>query len=214
MDKIIKAVKSSNKKRGRNITIGAVVGMLLSYTVVMGAEENYLWIKNNSGVIEFSTKDDGLNWEDGNPYDENSWLGNTYTNNTILSGTNNGKNLSKPIGYGLKLSGDLKEVSFINNGLVLGKGEYNYGIFNSSCNIKSIINNGIIYGYYTGIGNSSDNSSSSIIGNILNNGTIFGIDNESYSTNSVSTIDNIINNGTVYSNNTGIEILIDLLLVI
>ena len=204
MDKIIKAVKSSNKKRGRNITIGAVVGMLLSYTVVMGAEENYLWIKNNSGVIEFSTKDDGLNWEDGNPYDENSWLGNTYTNNTILSGTNNGKNLSKPIGYGLKLSGDLKEVSFINNGLVLGKGEYNYGIFNSSCNIKSIINNGIIYGYYTGIGNSSDNSSSSIIGNILNNGTIFGIDNESYSTNSVSTIDNIINNGTVFGNSNAV----------
>ncbi|WP_443863529.1 autotransporter domain-containing protein [Fusobacterium ulcerans] len=204
LDKIIKAVKSSNKKRGRNITIGAVVGMLLSYTVVMGAEENYLWIKNNSGVIEFSTKDDGLNWEDGNPYDENSWLGNTYTNNTILSGTNNGKNLSKPIGYGLKLSGDLKEVSFINNGLVLGKGEYNYGIFNSSCNIKSIINNGIIYGYYTGIGNSSDNSSSSIIGNILNNGTIFGIDNESYSTNSVSTIDNIINNGTVFGNSNAV----------
>ncbi|MFV0578230.1 MAG: autotransporter domain-containing protein [Fusobacterium ulcerans] len=209
LDKIIKAVKSSNKKRGRNITIGAVVGMLLSYTVVMGADDNYLWIKSDGGVIEFSTKDDGPNWEDGNPYDENSWLGNTYTNNTILSGTNNGKDLSKPIGYGLKLSGDLKEVSFINNGLILGKGKYNYGIFNSSCNIKSIINNGIIYGYYTGIGNSSDNSSSSIIGNILNNGTVFGSDfgiyNESYGYNSVSTIDNIINNGTVYSNNTGIE---------
>ena len=208
MDKIIKAVKSSNKKRGRNITLGAVVGMLLSYTVVMGADDNYLWIKGEEETIKFSTIDgggSGSNWSNENPYDENSWLGNTYTNNTILSGTNNGKGLSKPTGYGLKLSGDLKEVSFINNGLVLGKGEYNYGIFNSSCNIKSIINNGIIYGYYTGIGNSSDNSSSSIIGNILNNGTIFGIDNESYSTNSVSTIDNIINNGTVYSNNTGIE---------
>ena len=212
MDKIIKAVKSSNKKRGRNITLGAVVGMLLSYTVVMGADDNYLWIKGEEETIKFSTIDgggSGSNWSNENPYDENSWLGNTYTNNTILSGTNNGKGLSKPTGYGLKLSGDLKEVSFINNGLVLGKGEYNYGIFNSSCNIKSIINNGIIYGYYTGIGNSSDNSSSSIIGNILNNGTVFGSDfgiyNESYGYNSVSTIDNIINNGTVYSNNTGIE---------
>ena len=212
MDKIIKAVKSSNKKRGRNITLGAVVGMLLSYTVVMGADDNYLWIKGEEETIKFSTIDgggSGSNWSNENPYDENSWLGNTYTNNTILSGTNNGKGLSKPTGYGLKLSGDLKEVSFINNGLVLGKGEYNYGIFNSSCNIKSIINNGIIYGYYTGIGNSSDNSSSSIIGNILNNGTVFGSDfgiyNESYGSNSVSTIDNIINNGTVYSNNTGIE---------
>ena len=212
MDKIIKAVKSSNKKRGRNITIGAVVGMLLSYTVVIGAEENYLWIKGEEETIKFSTIDgggSGSNWSNENPYNENTWLGNTYTNNTILSGTDNGKDLSKPTGYGLKLSGDLKEVSFINNGLVLGKGKYNYGIFNSSCNIKSIINNGIIYGYYTGIGNSSDNSSSSIIGNILNNGTVFGSDfgiyNESYGSNSVSTIDNIINNGTVYSNNTGIE---------
>ncbi|MDH6458877.1 hypothetical protein M2102_002525 [Fusobacterium sp. PH5-7] len=212
MDKIIKAVKSSNKKRGRNITIGAVVGMLLSYTVVMGADDNYLWIKGEEETIKFSTIDggeSGSNWSNKNPYDENSWLGNTYTNNTILSGTNNGKGLSKPTGYGLKLSGYLKEVSFINNGLVLGKGEYNYGIFNSSCNIKSIINNGIIYGYYTGIGNSNDNSNSSIIGNILNNGTVFGSDfgiyNESYGSNSVSTIDNIINNGTVYSNNTGIE---------
>ena len=212
MDKIIKAVKSSNKKRGRNITIGAVIGMLLSYTVVIGAEENYLWIKGEEETIKFSTIDgggSGSNWSNENPYNENTWLGNTYTNNTILSGTDNGKDLSKPTGYGLKLSGDLKEVSFINNGLVLGKGKYNYGIFNSSCNIKSIINNGIIYGYYTGIGNSSDNSSSSIIGNILNNGTVFGSDfgiyNESYGSNSVSTIDNIINNGTVYSNNTGIE---------
>ncbi len=212
MDKIIKAVKSSNKKRGRNITIGAVVGMLLSYTVVIGAEENYLWIKGEEETIKFSTIDgggSGSNWSNENPYNENTWLGNTYTNNTILSGTDNGKDLSKPTGYGLKLSGDLKEVSFINNGLVLGKEKYNYGIFNSSCNIKSIINNGIIYGYYTGIGNSSDNSSSSIIGNILNNGTVFGSDfgiyNESYGSNSVSTIDNIINNGTVYSNNTGIE---------
>ena len=213
MDKIIKAVKSSNKKRGRNITIGAVVGMLLSYTVVMGAEENYLWIKSDGGVIEFSNDGNSEGkeetWEKENPYDENSWNGNTYINNMILYGEDNGKDLSKPIGYGLKLSGDLKEVSFINNGLILGKGKYNYGIFNSSCNIKSIINNGIIYGYYTGIGNSSDNSSSSIIGNILNNGTVFGSDfgiyNESYGYNSVSTIDNIINNGTVYSNNTGIE---------
>ena len=212
MDKIIKAVKSSNKKRGRNITIGAVVGMLLSYTVVIGAEENYLWIKGEEETIKFSTIDgggSGSNWSNENPYNENTWLGNTYTNNTILSGTDNGKDLSKPTGYGLKLSGDLKEVSFINNGLVLGKGKYNYGIFNSSCNIKSIINNGIIYGYYTGIGNSSDNSSSSIIGNILNNGTVFGSDfgiyNESYGSNSVSTIKNIVNDGTIYGNYLGID---------
>ena len=45
IEKILKAVKSSNKKRGRNITVGAVVGFLLSCTAVMGADENYLLIK-------------------------------------------------------------------------------------------------------------------------------------------------------------------------
>ena len=43
IDKIIKAVKSGNKKRGRNITIGAVIGFLLSCTAVIG-EDNYLKI--------------------------------------------------------------------------------------------------------------------------------------------------------------------------
>ena len=38
IEKIMRAVKSNNKKRGRNITIGAVVGMLLSCTSVMGAD--------------------------------------------------------------------------------------------------------------------------------------------------------------------------------
>ena len=47
IEKIMKAVKSSNKRRGRNITIGAVIGFLLSCTAVMGTVDgNYLWIKN------------------------------------------------------------------------------------------------------------------------------------------------------------------------
>ena len=77
--------------------------MLLSYTVVIGAEENYLWIKGEEETIKFSTIDgggSGSNWSNENPYNENTWLGNTYTNNTILSGTDNGKDLSKPTGYG------------------------------------------------------------------------------------------------------------------
>ena len=45
IEKILKAIKSSSKKRGRNITLGAVVGFLLSCTAVMGADENYLLIK-------------------------------------------------------------------------------------------------------------------------------------------------------------------------
>ena len=207
MDKIIKAVKSSNKKRGRNITIGAVVGMLLSYTVVMGAEENYLWIKSDGGVIEFSTKDDGgsgSNWSNENPYNENTWLRNTYTNNTTLSGTDNEYNL----GYGLRLSEDLKEVSFINNGLILGKGSYGYGIFNYDSTIKSIINNGTVFGNKDGIKNKNYSNSVSTIKNIVNNGTVFsnngGLVNESHNANNVGTIENIVNDGTVFGGDTGI----------
>ena len=48
IEKIMKAVKSSNKRRGRNITIGAVIGFLLSCTAVMGADDNYLFIKVNT----------------------------------------------------------------------------------------------------------------------------------------------------------------------
>ena len=53
IEKIMKAVKSSNKRRGRNITIGAVIGFLLSCTAVMGAD-SYLWIKEDSGKIQFN----------------------------------------------------------------------------------------------------------------------------------------------------------------
>ena len=44
IEKIMKSVKSSNKKRGRNITIGAVVGMLLSCSVVMGEDIVVLFV--------------------------------------------------------------------------------------------------------------------------------------------------------------------------
>ena len=48
IEKIMKAVKSSNKRRGRNITIGAVIGFLLSCTAVMGAtSDKYLWIEKD-----------------------------------------------------------------------------------------------------------------------------------------------------------------------
>ena len=212
IEKIMKAVKSNNKKTGRNITIGAVVGMLLSCSAVMRAEENYLWIKNNSGIIEFSTKDEGGSGEwRGNPYPEdNIWNGKTYINNMTLSGNENGKDKTgKPIGYGLRLSGDLKEVELINNGSILGDGRSSYGIFNYDSNIKSIINNGTVYGKY-GIDNKSyDFNGVSTIGNIINYGTLYGdfggINNGSYNLNSVSTIKNILNTGTLYGHSVGID---------
>ena len=86
IEKIMKAVKSSNKRRGRNITIGAVIGFLLSCTAVMGADDNYLWIKNDNGVIKFST-DNSEPALTANPYANagNTWIDNTYTNNMTLS---------------------------------------------------------------------------------------------------------------------------------
>ena len=83
IEKIMKAVKSSNKRRGRNITIGAVVVFLLSCTAVMGTVDgNYLWIKDNDG-IKFST-DNSEPALTANPYAENNWLESTetYINNT------------------------------------------------------------------------------------------------------------------------------------
>lgn len=44
IEKIMKAVKSGNKKRGKNITIRAVVGMLLSCTAVLGGDVSGLEI--------------------------------------------------------------------------------------------------------------------------------------------------------------------------
>ena len=51
IEKIMKAVKSSNKRRGRNITIGAVIGFLLSCTAVIGAD-SYLWIREKDNTIQ------------------------------------------------------------------------------------------------------------------------------------------------------------------
>ena len=73
--KLLKMVKSSNKKRGRNITIGAVVGMLLSCSSVMKADE-FLWIRGNGGEgeIEYNTAvtndktGTAGNWSKENPY--------------------------------------------------------------------------------------------------------------------------------------------------
>ena len=214
IEKIMRAVKSNNKKRGRNITIGAVVGMLLSCTAVMGADtDKYLWIKNNNGTIEFSkdsTNKDGTDGKwGGNPYsDDNNWDGKTYINNMTLFGNNNGKGLISgyelTISYGLRLSGNLKEVEFINNGLILSEGNNNgFGIYNDAGNIWSIKNNGTILGDFSGIYNySSGSDSDSIIGSLINMGTISsnsstGISNYSATLGS-SVIESLINIGVIY----------------
>ena len=173
IEKIMKAVKSSNKRRGRNITIGAVVGFLLSCTAVMGVDDNYLFIKDDSG-IKFST--DGNEWNNTNPYAENNWLESTktYINNTILSANGTGDEA-----YGVKLELNSPNFRFINNGAINGSSDSNkaYGIYVNDGKVESIENNGTI--------NGSSNSSSAYgiyvnyvnygrVGNIENNGVITG----------------------------------------
>ena len=187
IEKIMKAVKSSNKKRSRNITIGAVVGFLLSCTAVMGAD-SHLWIKGDSGKIQFNTTetaDGGGSWNEGNPYSNNNWdtVKKTYTNNTALSSNGaNGKDGSdKKISYGLRLSGELANMNFINNDSITGEisdsgSDYGpgYGIYNESTKMGNIENTGEISGTGTASGYGIYNSNSVEMKNITNTGEISG----------------------------------------
>ena len=196
IEKIIKAVKRGNKRRGRNITIGAVIGFLLSCTAVMGAD-SYLWIKEDGG-IKFNTTGDNGKWNEKNPYENagNIWDTGTktYTNNIELSSNAaNGKNSSgRNISYGLRLSGELTDVNFINNGSITGimnstSSSIGYGIYNEASKMGNITNTGIVSG--TGKGNSSDNSR--------------GIGKGIY--NDLVTMENIVNIGIISGSGSGIN---------
>ena len=218
IEKIMKAVKSSNKKRSRNITIGAVIGFLLSCTAVMGADDKYLWIeKDKDGKIKFNTTataDDEGKREEENPYENvgNIWKENTYTNNTTLSSSKaNEKDGNNEISYGVRLSGDLTGVNFINNGSIIVKVSsgscYGFGIYNESTKMGKIINTGVISG--SGDGSSSGEgygiiNNSGTIGDITNRGLISGSGkstsgkSEGYGIyNSFSTMGAITNTGVI-----------------
>ncbi|WP_339007690.1 autotransporter outer membrane beta-barrel domain-containing protein [Fusobacterium varium] len=232
IEKIMKAVKSGNKKRGRNITIGAVVGFLLSCTAVMGADE-YLWIKNDGSGIKFNTaittdkEGAGGNWNEDNPYSENSWDGTTYTNNMTLSSTaaNGIDSNSYDISYGLGLSGDLTGKSFINNGIINGIANSDgsaFGIYTTDLiAVRNITNNGIIIGSVSipftsdglGVGIYVKNSKS-----IVNRGIVKAYGGEHNNSEGIqvqhdsATIENITNEGIIsgyggdYTNGHGIAI--------
>ena len=205
LEKIIRAVKSNNKKRGRNITIEAVIIMLLSCTAVMGKDVIGLEIKNDGG-IKFIGKDGVFTPGDkSDPYFDNKWDGNTYTNNSTIFGK---ATESSSTGYGLKLSGNLGQMKFINNGLISGEGtSKGYGIWNAGGIIGSIENIGSIFSSNIGIENFSTNAGTSSIGIIENIGNIgsmvgsFGIYN--YSSNSNSSIEIIKNTGIISGTGTG-----------
>ncbi|WP_462425289.1 autotransporter outer membrane beta-barrel domain-containing protein [Fusobacterium sp. THCT13E1] len=192
IEKIMKSIKSGNKKTGRNITIGTVVGMLLSCTAVMGADK-YLWIKENGETVKFNTaattdaEGTGGNWNEEHPYDdENIWNADTktYINNMTLLST--GINITTD-GYArnascaLKLSGDLGGV--INNSLIMGADISNVVsessgiyIYNSS-NVETITNNGLIAasaGYSSGIYNFGTVKTLTNTGSIMGTGQTDG----------------------------------------
>ncbi|WP_462425799.1 autotransporter outer membrane beta-barrel domain-containing protein [Fusobacterium varium] len=208
IEKIIKAVKSSNKKRSRNITIGAVIGFLLSCTAVMGTD-NYLWIKEDGGEIKFSTNSttgDNGKWDTANPYSDNNWdtVKKTYTNNMKLSSnTANGSSGAIGMSYGLRLSGDLTGVNFINNNSITGEmsgatHNYGYGIHNLA-EMENIENRGIISGTGDTFGYGIFNSAT--MRNIENKGTISGVGSNTsgngYGIENRSTIEDITNAGLI-----------------
>ena len=219
IEKIMKAVKRGNKRRGRNITIGAVIGFLLSCTAVMGADDNYLWIKEDSGEIKFSTdstKEDNGDWKTDNPYENagNIWDKDTepktytYTNNTTLSSSEkNGEDRGSDISYGLRLSGSLTGVNFVNNGSITGEisgGGEGYGIYNTG-KMGNIANTGLISGTNTTSGSgygilNYNSATKATIENITNAGKIKG---SSYNSvgygiyNSEGTMKNITNTGEI-----------------
>ena len=179
--------------------------MLLSCTAVMGKDVIGLEIKNDGG-IKFIGKDGVFTPEDkSDPYSDNKWDGNTYTNNSTIFGK---ATESSSTGYGLKLSGNLGQMKFINNGLISGEGtSKGYGIWNAGGIIGSIENIGSIFSSNIGIENFSQNSGTSSIGSIENIGNIgsmvgsFGIYN--YSSNSNSSIEIIKNTGIISGTGTG-----------
>ena len=154
IEKVIRAVKSNNKKRGRNITIGAVLGMLLSCTAVMGAGETGLeTTKDNSGII-FSKDGTTFIPEDSNdPYPNNEWVGNTYTNNTEILGESS---TGTEEGIGINIDGESRKtnLTLLNNGMVSGKNSgghaFGIGVENLGENRElTIINNGALSGETT-----------------------------------------------------------------
>ena len=228
IEKIMKAVKSSNKKRGRNITMGAVVGFLLSCTVLMGAEDNYLYIKEEGETIKFST--DANNGTDGewnkkNPYEKNNWDADTrtYVNNIIISGKENDDYPNKPEvknGYGIKL--EANGLNFINNNKISGNATTisgssikSYGIYvNSNITIENLKNIGIISSEVSSVGEMSGSgsgygiyiNSGATIKNLENMGHIAGSTNSTCSGVGIyaeGVIENLINAGIIRTGTKG-----------
>ena len=204
IEKIMKAVKSGNKKRGRNITVGAVVGMLLSCTAVMGTDVAGLEITKDSDTIIFKGEN-GNEFDpeklEGNPYPDNTWANNIYTNNSSIVGEN-----ASGAAYGLKVS---ESISIVNTGEISASSENNhtYGIgISGDIEIKKLENNGMIISYNKGSGDSHGITigmigKSAKVTELINRGFInaTSTEGESYGISTFASveIDNLINDGLI-----------------
>ena len=208
--KMLKIVKRNNKRRGRNITIGAVVGLLLSCTAVMKADEIGTEIKNtNEPDYEYINDGDiSVSAASGNTtgiHVDSSTIKNIINNGTI--------DISGPmISYGIYLKSSKME-NIVNNGNITGSSlgsRDSYGIYLTSIEMGDIINNGNITGSNLGDRNGSGiYLTSSEIGDIINNGNITGFSsvsgftfNYGISLNS-STMGNLVNNGNITGSSLG-----------
>ena len=208
IEKIMKAVKSNNKKRGRNITVGAVVGMLLSCTVVMGENVAGLEIITGEKGIEFSK--DGDKFTPGSatdPYSDNTWTNNTYTNNLTISGTSEDGE-----GYGIYVKdseGKLANLdgNLINNGEIAGNGSTKgYGIYVKDLN-GNLTNNGKITGEGTSTGGYGISILNALNGSLTNNGKITSTNNSGTGNSFGIRVENLngelTNNGEITAINSG-----------
>ena len=154
IDKVIKALKKSNKKRNINITIGTVIGFLLSCTTAIGVEKEMggLEIKKESGEIKFTAlygsgaSNTSIGEAINGFYKYNTFKDNIYINN---SGISEKASQSLSYSYGIKLSSLEEKFTIINENAVGVKSELglnNIGINISDSAIEFIIqNNGFIY---------------------------------------------------------------------
>ena len=210
IEKIMKAVKSGNKKRGRNITVGAVVGMLLSCTAVMGTDVAGLEITKDSDTIIFKGEN-GNEFDpeklEGNPYPDNTWANNIYTNNSSIVGEN-----ASGAAYGVKVS---ESISIVNNGEIRGSSEngHTYGIgISEDIEIKKLENNGMIISYSESNGDSHGITigmigKSAKVTELINRGFInaTSTEGESYGISTFASveIDNLINDGLISGTSPG-----------
>ena len=146
-----------------------------------------MWIREDSGAIEFNTaitndaSGAGGNWNEANPYsDENIWNADTktYINNMTLLSTAINITADKYVrnaSCALKLSGDLGGV--INNSLIMGTDINNAvressGIYiYDSSNVETITNNGLITASAEG---SNGIFNFGTVGTLTNTGSIMG----------------------------------------